>query len=80
MLLEENTEEKKKEVAEDDSDDNDHLNEALDERIYRIEEADSEDESSEEIYDLSIEEVSAEVLRQNRRSILTRHEAFFSAY
>ena len=80
MLLEENAEEEKKEVAEVDKDDSTNLIEGLDERIYRVEEADAEDESSEEIYDLSIEEVSAEVLRQNRRTILTRHDTFFSAY
>ena len=48
--------------------------------MYKVEEADAEDESSEEIYDLSIEEVSAEVLRQNRRTILTKHDTFFSDY
>ena len=53
--------------------------EASDERMYKVEEADAEDESSEEIYDLSIEEVSAEVLRQNRRTILTKHDTFFSS-
>ena len=48
--------------------------------MHRVSEAEEEDESSEEIYDLSVEEVSVEVLRRNRRTIVTKNHSFFKNY